>query len=643
MFDLFRSRDKAVRILLGGLLLLVALSMLTYLVPSYGTGANPSDTVIAEIGKETITVPEVQQVIQTQMRGRQLPPEIMPNYVPQFINSMITERALEFEARRLGFKVSDEELATAIRSFIPQLFQGGKFAGKDAYAGILAQQNLTIPQFEADVARQLLVTKLKNIALEGAIVTPQEIEQQYKHNHEKVKVEYVKISQDSVRAEGQVSPEELRKYYQDNQAAYQVPEKRDLGILVIDQAKLEQSLQPTEAQLLRAYNENKDNYRTPERVKVRHILLKADEKNAQQQATVKAKAEGLLKQLKAGANFGELAKKNSEDTTSAVNGGDLPDWIVKGQTVPEFEKFAFSAKPGELSDLVKTVYGYHIIQVIAHEQPRLKPFADVKAQLAVEYKKQRVNDLMQETADKAQAALAKDPQHPDKVAADLGIQLVKAANIAPNDPLPEVGVNREFNDSIAALKKGEVSQPVVVTGNKIALAVCTGVIATHPAAFEEVQEQVRTAAVNAKLTRLVDQRATQLADKTRALNGDLAAAAKALKLEAKTSGEVDRAGSIEGLGSATFIAEAFNDQPGTVFGPISIPSAKLVGKVLARIPADMSGLAAQRDAIRNDIRGRQNQNRGSLFEEGVRDALTKEGKIKVHQDVVNRLLASYHG
>ena len=160
--------------------------------------------VIAEVGKEAITVPEVQQIVQMNMRGRQMPPELMPHYVPQYIDSMITERALAFEAQRLGFKVSDDDLAAGIRQTIPQLFQDGKFAGKEAYAQVLAQQNLTIPQFEDDVSRQLLITKLRDVALEGTVVTPQEIEQAYKRRNDKVKIEYVKIAggQTALRSAG---------------------------------------------------------------------------------------------------------------------------------------------------------------------------------------------------------------------------------------------------------------------------------------------------------------------------------------------------------------------------------------------------------------------------------------------------------
>src|SRR5690348_1974406 len=116
MFDLFRSRDKMVRILLGALLLIVALSMLTYLIPTYDTGTSAgTGQVVAEIGKDTITVPEVQQLIQNNMRQRQLPAELLPTFIPQMVQDMITERALAYEAERLGFQVTDADVRDAIK------------------------------------------------------------------------------------------------------------------------------------------------------------------------------------------------------------------------------------------------------------------------------------------------------------------------------------------------------------------------------------------------------------------------------------------------------------------------------------------------------------------------------------------------
>src|SRR5437868_8189900 len=147
MFSLFRSRDKAVRILLGGLLVLVSLSMLTYLIPNYNSGSGgSSDMVVAEVGKEKILEPEVRKSIQLALRGQQLPPEFVPHYIPQIIQTMISERALIYEAQRLGFAVSDTDLASGIRAIMPSLFPEGKFVGKDAYSGYLQQQGMSIEE-----------------------------------------------------------------------------------------------------------------------------------------------------------------------------------------------------------------------------------------------------------------------------------------------------------------------------------------------------------------------------------------------------------------------------------------------------------------------------------------------------------------
>jgi hypothetical protein len=127
MFDLFRSRAKAVRYLLGGLLGVVALSMVVTLIPGYGTPSQGRETIVAEVGKDQITVRQVQSVMQNVVRSRRVPQEMIPHYVPQLIDQMITERAVAFQAERMGFRVSDEEVANAIRSMLPQMIGGGEF------------------------------------------------------------------------------------------------------------------------------------------------------------------------------------------------------------------------------------------------------------------------------------------------------------------------------------------------------------------------------------------------------------------------------------------------------------------------------------------------------------------------------------
>ena len=644
MFDLFRSRETSVRILLGALMLLVGLSMLTYLVPDYSRGAGTAnDIVVAEIGSETITLPEVQRSIQNVMKGRQIPPELLATYVPQMVEGMINERALAYEAQRLGYQATDADVAQAIQTMIPALYPDGKFVGTQTYAAMLAQQNLTIAEFERDLKRNLLITRMRGIATEGVVVSPQEIEQEFRRRDEKTKIEYVKVTGDKYRNEIQPDEALMRQYFQSNLPRYQMPESKSLAILVADQTKLEQGINPADAELERLYNQNKESYRTPERVKVRHILLKTTGKAPEEDAKIKAKAEGLLKQIKSGADFAELAKKNSEDPGSADKGGEYPDWVTRGQTVPEFEKAAFSLNPGQTSDLVKTQYGYHILQVLQKEPARLRPFTEVKGELAIQLKKQRVSDLMQQATDRAQSMLQKNPTQPENVAAELNLQLVRAENVTPGQPLPEIGVNKDFDESIASLKKWEVSQPVALPGNKVALAVVTNVNPARPQTFEEAKTQVREAIVREKLTDIVAKHANELLEKAKSMGGDLKKAAQSMGLELKSPDDFTRQGAVEGLGSASYLQEAFTKPVGSLIGPLGIPDGRVVVRVVSHTPADMSQLAVQRSALRDEIKSRKARDRSTLFESGLRQELIRQRKIKIHQDVVSRLTAGYRG
>jgi peptidyl-prolyl cis-trans isomerase D len=643
MFDLFRSRDKAVRILLGALLLLVAFSMLTYLVPNYNNGTTSSDTVIAEVGKTTITLAETQRLIQSTIRSRQLPTEILPTYIPQMLDQMVTDRAMELEATRLGIQVSDADVAEAIRQLVPSLFPDGKFVGKEAYASMLAQQNMTIDQFESDLKRQVAISRLRDIALEGTVVTQPEIEAAFRKKGEKIKVEFVRLTVDKYKAESEPTLQEMQNYYKANPAQYTSPEKKNLTVLVIDQSKVEATVNATDADLQRMYAQNQEAFRTPERVKARHILLKTEGK---QDAAVKAKAESLLKQIKGGADFAKLAKQNSEDNGggtggSAANGGDLGDWITHGQMVPEFDKAIFSLKVGETSDLVKTQYGYHIVQTLARQDAGIRTFAEVKGELAAQWKKQRVNDLMQEVSDKAQPALQKDPTHPEKVAADYNMDVVRADGFLAGAAVPELGPSADFDQAVATLKKGEVSQPIS-SGNKVALAIVNDVIPPHPSSFEEVQSQIREMTVRNRSTAAVQKHANELIEKAKAMGGDLAKAAKSMGLDIKTSTEVDRAGKIEGLGIASYVSEGFSKPDGTIFGPVGVPDGgTIVAKVISHSGADMSQMAAQRSEIRDEIKSQKARERNTLFESGLKDMFIKQGKIKIHQDVITRLIANY--
>ncbi len=640
MFDLFRSRDRLVRILLSGLLLVVALSMITYLIPSYGSGDRGPDGVVAQIGKEAITAHDIQLAVQNAVRGRSMPQEMVAFYVPQMVEGMVNERAMAYEAQRLGIRVSDEDIYNAIRVMAPSLFPGGQFVGRDAYSAMLAQQNMTIPDFESSVARQILISRLQQIVIAGMVVTPAEIEQEYRRRNEKASVEYVKLTLEKFKADVQVTPAEIKEYYDKNRASFPIPEKKNLAILILDQAKIEQSIEPSDAELHRAYENEKEKFRSPERVLARHILLRTG-KTPEEDAKVKAKADDLVKQLKGGADFAALATKNSGDPGSAAKGGDL-GWLVRGQTVKPFEDAAFALKPKEISDPVKSQFGYHIIQIQDHQQPNLKSYDEARAQLIDEIRKQRAAQMMQDLIDRAGSALKKEPA--DAVAKELNLAPpLKVENIGAGEPIPTMGANKDFDQSVNGLQKGEVSQPVSLPANRVALAVVTAIVPTHPASLEESEAKIRRNLEEQKATQKETDRANELVAKAKAMNGDLEKAAKSLGLEVKTPPPFGRSSAVEGLGASASLADAFIQPDGSLIGPIPVPDGRVVAKVISRVPADMTQLAAQTTGLRDELRQKKAEERNRLFVAGLREQLIKEGKVKIHQNVVQQLIANYRG
>jgi peptidyl-prolyl cis-trans isomerase D len=639
MFDLFRSRDKAVRITLSVLLGLVGLSMVTYLIPTTGTGttSNADTTVVASIGKEDLTFQEVSKQVQNVTRSRQLPAELLAIYVPQIVQQLISDRAMAYEAKRLGIRVSSDETENAILDSLPaQVVKDGK-VDSATLGALLQQQGITMADLKDDMSRQLLINRLRQIVGEGVVVSPREIADEFHRKNDKVRIDYVLLTPAKYQAEAEPTDAEIKTYYDAHKASFQTPERRSLGIILLDPNKIPTPL-PSDAELRRDYTAKQDSFKTPERVQARHILIKSDASN---DAAMKAKAEGLLKQIQAGGDFAKLATENSDDPGSKPQGGEL-GFIVKGQTVPEFEKAAFSLQPGQTSGLVKTTYGYHIIQVEKHEQAHLATFDEVKPQLTKDAMERAQAGAMQNLADKAVAELHKDPLHPEKAAEALGTTVIRADNIQAGDPIPGVGVSKEFSDAVAPLRKGEMTAgPIVLPGNKVVVASVTDYQPARQASLEEAKADIRNKASQDKLQQILLDKSKEFFAKVQANGGDLAKAAKEAGLEVKTSMDVTRSSAIEGIGNASTIPDAFTKPVGALLGPFAVVGGRGIAKVVAQIPADLSALPAQSASIRDELKQQKARDRATLFEDGLKKRLQEQGKLKIHQDAITRLVQTY--
>lgn len=640
MFDLFRSRDKSVRIVLTILLGFVALSMVAYLIPGGpgGPGMGGNDTIIAEIGDEQLSMLEVQRTLQGALRGKQFPPEMLQNYVPTLVDQMIAERAVAYQAGRMGFTVTEEELGNALRSMLGNILQGG--FDKERYAAFLAQQNMTVADFEGNVRKQMLLTKLRNIVLEGVVVTPDEIEGEYRRRNEKVKLDYIAFSTDSLKKQVKLSPEDIEKFFNANRAAFRMPEKRSFEVLVANEEKIGASINLSDDELRKLYASSLDRYRTGERVMARHILLMTQNKSADDTKKLEAKAADLLKQLKAGGDFAEVAKKNSDDPGSAPKGGDL-GWVTKGQMVPNFEATAFSLKKGEISNVIKTEYGFHIVQVTDREDARVKPFDEVKAELATESKKQLVFDRMQSSIEQARAALVKSPTSGAQIAQQFNLNHYVVPNAGSGDPVQEIGINAEFAGSMFGLQQGGVTPVITAPGNKVAIGVLTGITPSRGAELAEVADQIREQVTEVKAREMLTAKSAEVARSMSEAGVDLAKLAKSLGGELKTTAEFGRDGAVEGIGDAAYFADAFVKPVGTIIGPVTMPAQVVVARVAAKIEVDLSKLAAEREGMVSALKGRKSQERKDLFEDGLVHRLVEQGKIKINTDAIKKLQNSY--
>jgi peptidyl-prolyl cis-trans isomerase D len=643
MFDVFRSSSRAVRTIKIVLLSMVALSMVVYLIPGFGSGGSGSqDQIVAEIGKSALTIQDVRQRLQMLMRNRQVPKEMVEMYAEQTLNGLINERVMAYEAERLGFEVTPEDMLRNLQVMAPMLFQNGQFIGKEQYAALLREQDLSISEFEASTRVQLLVSKLANLVSQGVVVTPEEIARAYQSRNEKVKLEYISLPPDKYRSEVNVSPDEISRYYQGNKATYQVPEKRSFVLLVIDEAKVAQRVVAPEAELRRYYQASLDQFRTPDRVHVRHILLKTTGLSKEEEPKVKAKAEELLKKLKAGADFAELAKANSDDPGSGAKGGDV-GWIVKGQTVPNFENTAFALKPKDLSGVVSTEYGFHILQVLEKEPARVKPFDEVKDQLAQEWKKAKLRETVEKLADQAHELAVKNPAGAEQIARQLDIDAVKVEKAGAGDPVPEFGVSQEFEAAVAGLQKGGVTGVIQAPANKLVVAVVTAVFPARPSELAEVEPSIRAMLTATKLKQVIEMKQKEVLAKAKAAGGDLQTLAKSLGLEVKTTQEFARNGTVDGIGPAVSVYEAFDLPPGSVFAPSSVTDTRLICKVESRIPADPSKLADERNSIAQALKEEKTRRRTELLQDSLRTALFNAGKLKIHREAITRLFESYRG
>jgi len=651
MIRFLQTQGPTKKIVLSGLLLLICAAMVIAFIPGGLTSeltGTPGAGVVAKVEGGDITVDEVRQTAR-QMLQQQMPQGganmamLLPFFAQRAADQLITRQALLSEASHMGLRVTPQEIQDDLEHgrYAATFFPNGNFIGQQEYEEMLQRANLTPVKFEEAVGNDIMLSKLQALIAGSATVSESDIRDQFMKQNSKVKFDYAVLKQDDLRKGLHPTDEELRAYYEGHKGSYanSIPEKRKVKYALIETGKAEAEVQVSQDDLRSYYDQHRDQYRTPEQVKVSHILIKTplpgpdgkvDEKGVQE---AQHRAEDLLKQLKSGAKLEDLAKKYSEDPGSAKVGGSL-GWIGRGQTVPEFEKAAFSLPKGQTSDLVKSSYGFHIIRVDDKQEAHTKSLDEVKAEIEPIIKHQKAQQIAQKHAeDLLKQARANGL---DAAAATMKIPVVTTDFFTRKDMLPGLGPATQFMDAV--FTETEKSPPDVAPASQ-GIAVFQLLAVKPPATptFEEIRTKVEDEFKNERSNLLLTQKIQELSDRAKAEH-DLKRAAKELGATFKTSDLVLPDGQVPDVGSMSGQASvAFNMKPGDISGPISSGATAVVIQLLENQPPPESDFAAKRDQLRDQLMQAKQQELFGLFISSLRDQMEKSGKIKINQEEMKQL------
>jgi len=621
--------------MLGVIVGLLGVGMLLYLIPGQGTDSVAAADVVATVDNQSITVTDIRAQLGRIERTGAIPAALEPLYAQQVLNELVFQKELAFEARQLGITVTDQERADRIRQLVPTAFVGGAFVGNDQYAAqVEASSGMGVAEFEDLVGQGLLEQKFRELVTDGMTVSPAEVEQEFRRRNEKVKISYVVVKPDDLQSKIEASDADLSAYFEKNKARYNVPERRVVQYAFLDLEQLRLHANIPQDQIRAYYNEHIDGYKQPDRAHVAHILFKTVGKTDAEAEEIHKKAEDVQKRAKSGANFGDLAKQYSEDT-SKEKGGDL-DWIVRGQTVPEFEQAAFSLPIGSVSDLVKTQYGFHIVKVIDRQAARTQALDEVFPQILGTLQEDQAQHAAEDISGQISAEIRRTGRVSiDDLAKKFNLKLGQSPPLQANQPIPEVGNSPELAETVFRLRPGDDSSPIHTDRGYVVISVKEDQPA-HPATLAEVRDRVLADYRHEKATDLAKSRAEELAKRAKS-GEDLAKAAKALGLEAKTSDLFARTGSVSDLGGAAQLGPAFTLSVGQTTDAVSLGVNWAVYRVLDRQEANPTDLAKQQQDIQQQVLNARRTMAFEAFRTALDTRTKQEGKLKLNAENLRRI------
>jgi peptidyl-prolyl cis-trans isomerase D len=646
MIRFLQSDNRITKALFVVVIGAASVAMVVYLIPGLAGGGSSAPDTFAVVyphwyskilsSGDTVSQTRVQQVAENELRQRG--PQYAGNpmivqYIEQQVGQeLVQQQVLLQEAHKLGIYATNDDVRQYLRTGPTGqvIFPDGKYIGDDAYKQLVDDRlHISVDEFESQIQDEIAVRRLQALITAGVTVSDEEVHQLYLKANIKIKFDYAVISADDLRKTINPSDSDLEAFFKKNatQYAQAVPEQRTITYFAFTQEQVPGGVpQPTQQQIQQYYNDHMSDYQVPEQAKSRHILISVPEgADAKTDAAAKAKAESVLKQLQAGGSWTDLAKKYSDDPGSKDQGGEL-GFAQRGKMVPEFDKAIFTQKIGDI-EIVKSSFGYHIVQVEERQSAHTQPLSEVQANIVAALTRDTAGQAETHYAELLTAEASKDGM--EKTAAAHHLELVNSQPVGRDGVIPALPDSSQILTKAFTAKQGDPPQSAP-TGEGFAIFQVTGVAAAHAPTFADWKTHVLDDYRDEQLPGLLAQKTAQLASQAKAMN-DLGKAAKAVGATVKTSDLVGGSGQVPDFGEVAQVAPQLFDMPvGAISGPINAGRTGVVVKILDKQEPTADEIAKNFDQTRDQVLEQKRNEAFSVFMSGVWDYYKKHNLVRMN-------------
>jgi peptidyl-prolyl cis-trans isomerase D len=639
MLDIMR-RKKRLKIILWLVIISLSLGMLLLFVPG-GTGTGIAENNAATVNGVPIPMQDLATLYRRLVtvysdRGKnKTDPETLKSLGldRQAMNTLVGYRVMDYIAKQLGVDVTPGEIRLAVEHN-PNLQYNGAFIGLEQYKALLAANSLTVSEFEDNQRMVLLSSKIRRVITDAIDIPEGDLREEFGKSNIEAQVDFVVLKKESFKLPSQPSEADLRAYFDANKEKYNIKEQRRAQYLLLYPGDIARTIEITDQEVQDQWKKEDKK----ETVTASHILFEVPkDATPAKEAEIKAKAEAVLKKAKAGEDFAKLAKEYSDDAGSKDQGGNLGAF-ARDSVIKEFADAAFSLKVGEISGLVRSQYGYHIIKVAGHDVPSLETS---RKSIIQNLRLDKAFDIAKQKGAEAEkmAATQKDLQEIAK-ALKVPTRMQDTGFIERDSDPYASGISKELRDEIFGLKEIGAIGKSTYHPQGYALPKLLETKLPKPTDFNEVREKVLKDYVNMKESELMMASARELSRSASSLK-DLAQAAKKEKWAVKTSKSFKMGAAPDpdlGINSAVEDA-AFSLPVESVSDPIVLTKDEkvVVLQVKSRTPFDEAAYSKEKENIRKRLSEAAQDLYIEEYVRRVTQNLEKAGKIRINSKAFDQL------